>query len=58
MTDGYREGNSAHKNDPCPISGCKSLASREEGRSLVCQKGHRVVNLDAPKAKGSGNAEG
>ena len=27
-------------------------------RSLICAKGHRIVNLDAPKAVARGKADG
>lgn len=41
--------NAAHLGDPCPIHGCgKKLKklSEPDGRSLVCKRGHYIVNLD------------
>lgn len=43
--------NVASLGDSCPIVGCGSPVSKLDGPSLVCEKGHRLVNRDDPRGK-------
>jgi hypothetical protein len=38
--------------EPCPIYGCQAILTRRDGPSLVCGRGHWVVDRDAEPSHG------